>query len=1179
MKNKLSRVLNVAILGGIILFSMGFTSQLWLFENSFQTNSGEISIFTEEFTQESLVPEWMIPRLAYQESYQESLYAHINPEGYIWGEYQFGGPNIQLSGEILEIIKNNFPEIFNAFRWGDWWLHMPNHPGDQNSRVTLQFETADQDQARNWANWMMDFYNAFATTDYFEDGVWSRDEYWDNSWHTITDVSFSTSVQWPMLMEDFDGLIPRTYGGIAETINITSADVLRMWMWNGGDRIYQSFGAGWDSEVDHLEGNYHYEIRDLIDFEVLQRSPYQSSGDPLSTHWDLPALENLTYSVGSTYEDHTDDDYFEPWNMHNHYSVDLNIFAGDTYSDSWVDFDTKFYPYDTLPIERARVNINPYGYDLTSIEVQHQDANLINWQPYIDALPKLFEMDVWVDKSDPWKQGIPTSVSMRLQFLEPGNYQAGVDTLIADMNSLYGWVMHESQNWTENNWWWRYDYDFEAEVWEIDFNTTYTPANWTDLLTDSWIYGASGMLQEIDLGLADTYMQQIAFDPRMGGYWFNRVEVHCNSLDVMIPSPTKLYSEFDGLSHSFTMTDHLELTELVVSPEFYRTEAMVRVPVSNAEYGVDLIFPEFNNGYGFHSNYWWSWDHLNVEYVEVSFEIYTNDAYYEKDATIHYVSDFTFEFDYEFHPDTEDIIPPYGNFGWFNETGNEPVFEGQDGFWEKSIYNGTERITLNAWDDSWLEWWANDVYTGTDVNGVPQFSRRFPTSDIISVECDLWWNELAIDHEDFHWTYSMEYNFSRNFYYHDLDTTQLADGWYSLGAKITDEYNNVGGSGWEIEVDNYDESFTEFAQIEFLDPTPTNGSAVSDTVTFRVNLTDDEGVFGAVYTKDGNGYVLDEDNYISEGIYEITWDTWAEPENSWHLFSITVWDMEGHKTILYYSLQVDNLHVGDPPVVYIISPDQEGLILEDFVTFSANVTDDWGISSVQGRFDDRGEIDMELNESSGLWQLTYNVSTLVNGSHTFTTRAVDIDENQHIRDASLDFLVNNSNFGDGGIPPEFRNVIPGNFTSADDIFEGNIDFSIEVSDEIGIESVNIQIFEVNGLNPTDVSLPGDVDLSDIRILTGYPHNMVEGSTSDDWTTFTDTWDTSQSSSGVYLVEILVSDADAIQTTISVKMLVILSNPSMDDDLFGNIPGFPAEIMFGFVGLAVIGLYLRLKRRT
>ncbi|MHA1777031.1 MAG: hypothetical protein DRO88_03805 [Promethearchaeia archaeon] len=1374
MSKRRNKFFNIGILVVLIIVSVSGSINLQYDANSSENSSNSLKndqniMNIADSSKRYNLPDFILPKIASETGYNERLYVDINPEGYVYSEYGFGGPNIQLAGKTLEMIKNNFPEEFAAFRWGDWWLGYSDNPWDYNSRVELTFETADHEQARGWATWMMDFVNAFVYTSYYEDGISSWDEEWDGTWHTITKVSFVTHVEWPLVMEDYNSLIPQEYGGIAATINISGANALRMWMWKGGDRIYQSFGASWQNEVSALEGGFHYEVRDFIPFTILQRSPYQNSEDPLEITWKLPELWNLNYSAGCWHEYHPNVE--EPWNKHEYYTVRLEINEGDSYSECWVEFVTTFHPWETLPVEKVRKEINPYGYEFTSIQVQHENAYFYDLYQYIPIMPDLFHISFRISKADPWNNRNASVALLDIYFLNPGNHQASINILINDLQSTYNWALTSSYNWSD---WlnWGDFYSSESDHWEIKFNTSDTSTNWTQYLTDSWIYSQSEMLKNSNLNELDSFVESLDYYQKMGGYWMSDLECFWNSIDVMTKDPIKTYSEFDLNPHTFDFASQLGWTRLNVSVGFHHSEFYARIPISNDWDGFDIIYPEYNNGYGFNMWYRFDWNYYNVEMLELQAEIYSNDAYYEKDATSHYVNNFMIDFDYNFHSDTDDIIPPGGEFGWYNQTLQEPIFWGHEQFLNKGSYNDQERITFNAWDSTWLNFWGNEIYNGTDINGDPQFYPRFPTSEIVNVTYDIWWGDFSIWHEDFHWFYQMEYNSTQNYWYHDLNTTMMADGWYNLDANIEDASGNVGYSVSGIFVDNFNESYVNPATVEFLEPTPLNGSVVNNTVTFKLNLTDDIGVFAAVYTKDGTGYVLDEDNYVSEGVYEITWDTWKEEENSWHLFSITVWDMEGHKTIVYYSLQVDNLHPGVEPFIEIISPATSGEKLQGFYTFEVNITDDWGISSVQGRIDERVEEDLVFNNITQLWEYTYDITSLIHGTHNFTVRVIDVDEEQHIREVSIDFFVDklpkiefispsenglvlsgeitftvnvtddegiqlvrvqfdsepfeamtlNEGTGfyeitrnvtilvngthtltveardidvyqniitetlifevndsvtipsgddpiitwinptaegehlgaemftftirltdDYGItsvkaqidsgnfiamsydstddvwifnynlqslsmgahtitievidsdptpnivqfsrtfyvevitPPDYRNVVPGNFTSADDIFTDPIDFSIEVSDDDGIATVRIQIYEVTGVTLTDVNSPGDVDLSDVRILDGYPMDMDEGATVDDWTRYTNTWDISQASSGLYLVEIIIADNSVLQGSTTVKMLVIVRNSSIAENPFGNIPGFPLEIFTILLGIAVISQYKRIKK--
>jgi len=215
----------------------------------------------------------------------------------------------------------------------------------------------------------------------------------------------------------------------------------------------------------------------------------------------------------------------------------------------------------------------------------------------------------------------------------------------------------------------------------------------------------------------------------------------------------------------------------------------------------------------------------------------------------------------------------------------------------------------------------------------------------------------------------------------------------------------------------------------------------------------------------------------------------------------------------------------------------------------------------------------------GMYVFMEDLSNYREGSHTLTIRAIDIDAVVHESYGYRSFIVQIASIG---MPPTYRSVIPGNFTSAADIMSGNISISIEAFDDLGIETVNIRISTVNGVNPTNLNTPGDVDLSDVRIMSGFPKQMLLTSTSGDgWKYYTMTWDASTITSGLYLIEIIIGDVDDPQHMVTVKSLVIIKSNSLDDNPFAdlNIPGSPVELIVGVMGISFVSIVLRRQKKN
>ena len=157
-------------------------------------------------------------------------------------------------------------------------------------------------------------------------------------------------------------------------------------------------------------------------------------------------------------------------------------------------------------------------------------------------------------------------------------------------------------------------------------------------------------------------------------------------------------------------------------------------------------------------------------------------------------------------------------------------------------------------------------------------------------------------------------------------------------------------------------------------------------------------------------------------------------------------------------------------------------------------------------------------------------------------------------------------------------MLPGNLASATDVQSGDILFSIEVKDDIGIESVQIQLATVTGYDPE--AIPTDVNqinMEDIRIIEGYPLAMTDmGTTSDDFTLYEDTYNSTIATDGLYYVLIKIGDSDAVQHQIEVPFLILISN-SQEGNLFGQIPGFSLEWFGVWMSAGIFGSIYWKKR--
>lgn len=1071
------------------------------------------------------------PEVAEADDFGEWACVDIGPNGDIWSEYHFHGPAVQLSGVNLDMIQDLFPEQYNRFSWANWEFSFSSNPDDINVRIELNFNTNDPDLARSDAEWIMGFVNAFSITDYYEEQLnsWVDSDWW-------TSIVYAGHVNWPNLLSVYNESIPREYGGLAETIDIMDCNRLRFWLNKNYNGISKSMGfEWWDMEVENLNGGHSFNFKDYLPVTKLQ-TVFGLADTTLN--FRLPKVTNLVRDPISAVVNYYSEK--EPWDFHHWYDVSLSIPSGivDHFT---VSFDYDFIPWDMVPREEASLQVNPYGYAYKNIRIQHELANIINWT---DHFPGIL-LDSWMDINPDWDSQV--GMEFRLKNLTGDNHESDVLTFSnwLESNMVGGWFQTENSSWSEQ--WWNGTGDEDSWKWNLNFNfTTLDRSNWDSLWNTTWLYNNSNMMQNSDLKNSYHYYGSTRYNPRKGGYFTHDSNFDWNPLNRFETTLVKEFLPENNPSHSFSMIDLFGWSTFTKSEEFISASLRFEIPVNDIE-SFNITNPEFSWGYAF-SHWWWFNYNWGETYISSSIEVYDSNPYYEKDYVNYPVDDFECEFDYDFYTDSVDIIIPGGSLINENPYSSDAAF-----------------IKFNAWDNYRMGWWDEGYLNG---------SSHFLTTGISSVEYDLFFSALTIDHPDFHWNgtmtdYGSFWGFTRN-------TTPLADGWYTMRSKVTDGASNVGYEYSNIEIDNYDGSFVIAPTTNITSHNFTDGSKLKGNETLTFNITDDIDVFAAIITIDGTGWVLEEESNPNQDLYDFNWTTKMYSEGI-HFVTVTAWDMDGHETTETYEVEIENYPEGDPPFVEIVDPAIPGMILENMYTFRANVTDDVEISSVQAKIDERVPQQMVYNSTTGLYEFEYDVSTLYNGTHTFSVIVFDMDKNQHQVTRSIEFIANTTHNEDINTPPEVRNVIPGNFSDASDILDGNVEISLETRDDLGIEAVSIEISTITGVDPSNYPTdPDTIEYSDLRIVSSYPHNMIEGTASGDWTVYKDNFDSTQGTDGLYLIEIIIGDIDPFSHTISVKFLIIIHNEM--NDPFGQIPGFRFEFLIGCLGFSIFVGYIIVKKK-
>jgi len=163
---------------------------------------------------------------------------------------------------------------------------------------------------------------------------------------------------------------------------------------------------------------------------------------------------------------------------------------------------------------------------------------------------------------------------------------------------------------------------------------------------------------------------------------------------------------------------------------------------------------------------------------------------------------------------------------------------------------------------------------------------------------------------------------------------------------------------------------------------PANGATVSGTATVNATAADDRAVAGVQLKVDGANVGSPD----TSSPYSFSWDTRAVSNGVHHLTAVAT-DTGGNSTTsATVDVTVDN---GSPPTVSITAP-AAGATLTGNATLSANAGDDRGVTSVQFRVDGSNA---GAADTSSPYSISWDSTTVSNGSHSITAVATDTDGN------------------------------------------------------------------------------------------------------------------------------------------------------------------------------------------
>jgi len=258
--------------------------------------------------------------------------------------------------------------------------------------------------------------------------------------------------------------------------------------------------------------------------------------------------------------------------------------------------------------------------------------------------------------------------------------------------------------------------------------------------------------------------------------------------------------------------------------------------------------------------------------------------------------------------------------------------------------------------------------------------------------------------------------------------------------------------------------------------TPANGSIVSNTVTLTASASDNIGVTKVEFYRDGTNLV----GMATATPYNVSYDTTAITNGSRN-FSAKAYDAVTNSTMsASISVTVNNPPPPDttPPSVSLTAP-ASGSIVSNIITLTASASDNVGVTKVEFY---RDGTTLVGTDTTSPYNVSYDTTTITNGSHDFSAKAYDAVTNSTMS-ASISVNVNNPPPVDT-TPPSVSLTAP----ASGNIVSNTITLTASASDNVGVTKVE---FYRDGTNLVGTATTAPYSASfDTTTITNGPHNFT-----------------------------------------------------------------------------------------
>jgi len=877
-----------------------------------------------------------------------------------------------------------------------------------------------------------------------------------------TDVYYNAHLDWPAMFDVVNNSIPRNYGGLAETLNVSDARYLSFDVDKINDQLKTRINVEFHDLVDKQSGTFDLSLNSLLRVQNIKPN---NITDYLTLSINLPYVANETTSFVESSDTSVSYRSYPPQTQDDEGSkyIDVTLYSGAYYDSATLGFDYAFTLSDWQNRDSLYWDIDRRGYSQYNLITEGLTRGMT---PNLLATSNL--LDQAVDVSYRLRNPVVTDNSTNMQYLHIELLQAG--KTFTQLNSTATAIITELASLgidlTLSG--------YSNSSYYISSNSTYvastlfdysgdiqTESEFLSIVQATDVYKKSAMYAMTDITQMNSFYWDL-FTVRFGVA--NRFQMILNPLSDYntrsVPSfPQDMYS-----THKIDLINPIGLGWNGTIPfnqysdEYY---ADVSIPYNG---DIDGISTTPTNNYGEGYNMHW-YNNSGSEYNSLGLSGWIDSA--KPNITGTYagpLTEMSLSFNYKFYNSSSDLEAPSASTAIAYSPDN-PAYGPYSGYSHYDYisnnyygFNQTVDLAVPVHESSYPQ-----VWDGTQL--VP----RFPSSGITSVTSYFYRSDSPINHPLFNKQLQFTHNSSwvndspnNQIWDASLNTTSLPDGQYKLNVETKDNAGNIGTDYMgTFTINNYADNLLP-ASIIWDSDAPKDGDGIRDIAEFGFTVKDDVGTYAVIAYNNLGGYIQDavstfnnaSGNYAT---YNFKVDTEAQglPEDAPLAITIKVLDMDGHWSEAVVHVTVDNHPIGNAPTVSLVSPADGTSVdntVDDTMTFQADVQDDWGVKKVEIKFTGPSDkaFSMFFNNDTGYYEYTADLAYFY-GNYSWNVVATDIDQNTHIVSASNDFALHVT--GDPSLADDMKPTISLITPQDGDSVVGLVDIVAEVKDNTAVDQV------------------------------------------------------------------------------------------------------------------------------